>query len=94
MESLPRINYFNITMHSQNCKKPSFIFSSFWANVDIYVNHPSTSSEGKAHYSSQNNVVYYFLSPSMLHLVTLVEMLQLEEELLFSYFLSNINLYG
>ena len=30
----------------------------------------------------------------MLHLVTLVEMLQLEEELLFSYFLSNINLYG
>ena len=30
----------------------------------------------------------------MLYLVTLVEMLQLEEELLFSYFLSNINLYG
>ena len=49
-------------MHSQNYKKPSFIFSSFRANVDIYVNHPSASSEGKAHYSSQNNVVYYFLS--------------------------------
>ena len=39
-------------------------------------------------------IVVYYLSPSMLYLVTLVEMLQLEEELLFSYFLSNINLYG
>lgn len=30
----------------------------------------------------------------MLHWVTLVEMFQLEEELLFSYFLTDIDLYG
>lgn len=39
-------------------------------------------------------IIYYFLPPSVLLQVTQVEIFQLEEELLFSYFLSHIDLCG